>query len=110
MKTTIDISKRTKGEWIVSHFLHESSIYSPTEKKGIAKLIYSNLGYSEEEIEANAAFIVLAANNHDKLVEALQIITQRFELEKMGYNEPLMVDAAIHKAKQLLESIQKDTQ
>jgi len=67
-----DISKRTKGEWSVSNFLNECSIYCASQKKGIAKMPYHIFDYKEEEVEANAAFICLAVNNHDKLIEALE--------------------------------------
>lgn len=81
MKNTIDISKRTNvtvGEWeaIINHARYAgnyprslvvangkqiANCYIPKEESNI----------SREQAEANAAFIVLACNNFDKLVEAL---------------------------------------
>lgn len=57
----IDINKRTKGEWSANNFMTEASIYCADAKAGIAKMPYKIFTQSEEEVQANAAFIVLAS-------------------------------------------------
>lgn len=54
--------------------------------------------------EANAAFIVLAANNHAALVNALDILTRAANISDP---DPLIMFAAIEKARHALEGVGK---
>jgi hypothetical protein len=62
--------------WVANHFIGESSIYAPKVKTGIAKLVYSQFDYPEEQIEANAALIVKAVNNHYELLKRLKFAAE----------------------------------
>jgi hypothetical protein len=72
MKTQIDISKRTKGEWVVDDKKEEGQLRCiRSADNGIISVMWNT--YGGDEAKANAAFMVKACNTHDKLVEALKV-------------------------------------
>lgn len=107
MKTTIDISKRTKGEWQQKEQKPSLIVNSQDPiKQSVICSVYGN----GEESEANAAFIVLACNNYDKLHSALTEL-MRFEnlfqyvAHELQYPDNFI--KAVNEAKQLLQSLPK---
>ena len=77
--TVIDISNRTKGDWVLSKRGIAVTEYSLHNKEGeyIGMFSYAIARpalMKEAKIkgEANAAFIVTACNNHDALVKGLE--------------------------------------
>jgi hypothetical protein len=61
---------RTKGEWKKSD-VNEKSIVDDADDRFNGLILQTN-GKNREEALANRDFILLAVNNHDKLVEALR--------------------------------------
>lgn len=104
-KTIIDLSKRTKGEWII----RGSSIGSVGTEKIMAAMTYpiDEFGNNTEESEANAAFICLAVNNHDKLIEAINRLIHSYEFHCLDAKND---SNAIKLAKELLNTIQKENE
>jgi hypothetical protein len=68
MKTTIDISKRTKGDELITKYADRIMIDYPEMDK-----IYIDLTQFENE--------VLISNNHYKLVEALKMVIGDFPFQ-----------------------------
>lgn len=114
---SIDISKRTKGEWKINpvETLHSDiGIISPLIKEGkemkygfhferIAR-IEGNFEY--EEAEANAACICLAVNNHERLVEAIRgFIDNAIINKKIAENQLSYYKGQFNK---LLQSLEND--
>lgn len=93
MKTTIDISKRTKGEWKLSEDMKALIADYPNEICRFNTLL--------QEYKANAAYICLAVNNFQALVENVARLVDRLEENEMGRM------SAVTRAKQLLQSIEQ---
>lgn len=115
MKTDnkIDLSKRTKGEWkVASNYKgdeYATNILGGDYNKVLAETRFNHY-FNAEEAEANAAYIVLAVNNFDKLIEALEKCKEQLETWRHfdKWNE---YDSEVHKeCEQLLQSIEKQQQ
>lgn len=117
MNKNIDISKRTKGDYSTYGELDNLTI-EVTKNKGTEDEYYERIatvtGYDNHKADydkwaANAAFIVLACNNYDKLVEAVK--------ESIGYGLALAshhennvqfdkIMAYVDKQRELLKSLE----
>jgi hypothetical protein len=71
MKTVNNKVEHTLGEWKLSH--DKKRILAVNNNWTLIEVFGKSHGISEEEAEANAAFIVKAVNNHEVMLNALKI-------------------------------------
>lgn len=77
MKTGIDITKRTKGEWEVTkaeRYIEINTTEFNYSGSGICQMDSMN-----DDSEANASYICLAVNNFESLKSALEDLIAEFE-------------------------------
>lgn len=94
---SIDINKRTKGEWQQKE---SNNSFIVNDQDLIKQTIICSVYGSGEEAEANAAYIVTACNHFEAMLSYIKEMAKRYEKSEWISGE----------ANKIIQSINKDIQ